>query len=38
LTFYSGNDYQPAWSPDGQWIAFVSDRNGNADIWMIEAP
>jgi len=23
------------WSPDGQWIAFMSRRSGNADIWKI---
>src|SRR4051812_7767656 len=26
---------QPAWSPDGQWIAFFGYRDGGYDIWAV---
>ncbi len=30
-------DRMPRWSPDGDWLAFFSDRGGPADIWKIRA-
>ncbi|OIN56302.1 amidohydrolase family protein [Arsenicibacter rosenii] len=27
-------DADPAWSPDGQKLAFTSDRQGNMDLWV----
>lgn len=28
-------DDNPVWSPDGKWIAFATDRNGNWDIYAV---
>ena len=30
-------DEDPAWSPDGQWIAFQSDRDRNYEIYLVAA-
>jgi Tol biopolymer transport system component len=29
------SDVSPQWSPDGEWIAFVSDRTGNSEIYLM---
>jgi Tol biopolymer transport system component len=31
------NDRDPSWSPDGEQIAFASDRSGNYDIYIMNA-
>jgi Tol biopolymer transport system component len=33
LTHNTASDYQPAWSPDGLALAYVSDRPGNREIY-----
>ena len=35
FTNHSGNDYQPAYSPDGQNVAFYSDRDGSWEIYVM---
>jgi uncharacterized repeat protein (TIGR01451 family) len=32
-----GSDTSPAWSPDGRKIAFVSNRDGNREIYVMNA-
>ena len=29
------NDRQPSWSPDGSRIAFLTDRNGRWEVWVM---
>lgn len=35
LTSGMAYDSQPKYSPDGAWIAFVSDRDGNDNVWVM---
>lgn len=37
FTVHEAHDYMPAWSPDGKWIAFSSNRTGNYDVWIMPA-
>jgi len=33
----AANDREVAWSPDGRWIAFVSDASGEEELWVVPA-
>ena len=37
LTANDSYDSQPRWSPDGNWIAFRSDREGGSQIFLVPA-
>jgi tricorn protease len=37
LTVHVGYDAYPRWSPDGNYIAFSSQRHGNFDVYVIPA-
>ena len=34
LTNEPSSDHSPAWAPDGRHVAFVSNRDGDSDIWL----
>ena len=35
LTQSPGVDKHPSWFPDGRFLAFVSDRNGDFDLYIV---
>ena len=37
LTRGTSADRQPVFSPDGEWVAFSSNRGGNLDIWEVSS-
>ena len=34
LTYGAGLQTDVSWSPDGRWVAYAWDRDGNFDIWV----
>ena len=37
ITTSPSDDRSPTWSPDGKWLAFVSNRNGIYNIYMADS-
>jgi tricorn protease len=37
LTSDPGSDWMPRFSPDGRWLAFTADYQGNRDVYVIPA-
>lgn len=35
ITSHAANEYSPHLSPDGQWIAFTADYEGNSDVYLV---
>jgi len=36
VTNSKGTSWAPLWSPDGKYLAFVSDRSGQTNLWLWE--
>src|SRR3954469_16258717 len=35
ITTHLARDFSPRFSPDGKWIAFTTNRNGNNDVYVV---
>jgi TolB protein len=37
LTYNNASDRDPVWSPDGFWIAYTGDGDGDDEIYLVDA-
>ena len=37
LTTSEWNEFDPAWSPDGRWIAYVTQHGDQGDVYLMRA-
>lgn len=37
VTLAKGSNWGVSWSPDSKWLAFYSDRDGHARVWLFDA-
>lgn len=37
LTNTPGGEFQPVWSPDGQWLAFITWTDQGGNVWKVRA-